>query len=297
MELTQLRFFLEVAKTEHMTKSAEKLHIAQPSLTQAIHKLEEELGVPLFDHRGRNITLTEYGQFLAEKLTPLLAEIDRLPFELRRMAKTSSETIHISVLAASALVTEAIIRYKQQNEQVHFQLSQNRSNENWDLEITTRLPAPSPEETPGKKTFARTEQIFLAVPDQGKYQGRTSISLNEVIDEGFICLSGSRQFRLVCDKLCREVGFRPNIIFESDNPAAVINMVASNMGVGFYPEFSWGKIGNRHIRLLEITDTDFRRELAVSAMLSKTDNRYVLDFFSFLTKYIEKCAKNRKMPG
>lgn len=294
MELTQLRFFLEVAKTEHMTKSAEKLHIAQPSLTQAIHKLEEELGVPLFDHRGRNITLTEYGRFLSEKLTPVLAEIDRLPFELRRMAKTNSETIHISVLAASALVTEAIIRYKQQNAQVHFQLSQNRSSEVCDIEITTRLPSPAPKEQPGRRTYARTEQIFLAVPDQGKYQGRHSIALNEVMDEGFICLSGSRQFRLVCDKLCRDAGFRPNIIFESDNPTAVINMVGSNMGVGFYPEFSWGKIESRHIRLLEIEDADFRRELSVSAVLPKNGNRYVSDFFQFLTKYIEKRAKSRK---
>ncbi len=296
MELTQLRFFLEVAKTEHMTKSAEKLHIAQPSLTQAMHRLEEELGVPLFDHRGRNIVLTEYGKFLAERLNPIIGEIDRLPFELRRMAKTNSETIHIRVLAASALVTEAIIRYKQQNEQVHFQLTQTGSGDSCDMEITTRLPSSAPKTTTDVKTFSRTERIFLAVPDHGKYRDRHSISLSEVMDEGFICLSGSRQFRLVCDKLCRDSGFHPNIIFESDNPAAVINMVASNMGVGFYPEFSWGSVGSKHIRLLEITDTDFRRELTVSAVLSKTDNRYVADFFGFLSAYIEKRAKCKK-PG
>lgn len=286
MELTQLRFFLEVAKTEHMTKSAEKLHIAQPSLTQAIHKLEEELGVPLFDHRGRNITLTEYGRFLLEKLTPVLAEIGRLPFELRRMAKTSSETIRINVLAASALVTEAIIRYKQQNSQVHFQLSQNQSNEACDLEITTRLPSPAPTEEAGEKIYIRTENIFLAVPNSEKFQGRNAIRLRDVMDEGFICLSGSRQFRLVCDKICHQIGFRPNIIFESDSPAAVINMVAANMGVGFYPEFSWGPTENKHIRLLHIEDAVFRRDLIVRVVPDKVNNENLLDFYRFLKNYI-----------
>ena len=55
MEMSQIRFFLEVAKTEHITRSAEKLHISQPSLTQAIHRLEDDLGVPLFEQKGRNI--------------------------------------------------------------------------------------------------------------------------------------------------------------------------------------------------------------------------------------------------
>ena len=45
MEITQLKYFLEVAKTQHMTQSAQKLHIAQPALTQSIHRLEKELGV------------------------------------------------------------------------------------------------------------------------------------------------------------------------------------------------------------------------------------------------------------
>ena len=58
MELTQLRYFLKVAELQHITRASEELHIAQPALTQTIHKLEKELEVPLFGIKGRNIVLT-----------------------------------------------------------------------------------------------------------------------------------------------------------------------------------------------------------------------------------------------
>ena len=64
MELLQLEYFYAVAKTQHVTHTAEQLHIAQPALTQSIHRLEKELGVPLFHRSGRNIALTEYGVYL-----------------------------------------------------------------------------------------------------------------------------------------------------------------------------------------------------------------------------------------
>lgn len=287
MEMSQIRFFLEVAKTEHITRSAEKLHISQPSLTQAIHRLEDDLGVPLFEQKGRNISITEYGKFLKDRLEPLMAQIDNIPYELKRLAKLGNETIHINVLSFSMLATGAIIAYKQKKKNVSFQLLQNPNYETFDIEIATRTPGHAlPENSTNRHVFTCDEQIFLAVPDNEKYQNKESIYLREVADEGFISLAGSKQLRLVCDRFCHQAGFRPNIIFESDNPASVINMIGSNMGVGFYPEISWGKIKSNHVKLLKIADLPCRREIIITANLNKVNNKYVIDFYEFLTKYI-----------
>ena len=70
MELSQLNYFLVAARYEHMTKAAKELHIAQPALTKSIHKLEQELGIPLFSPSGRNIKLTLYGQYLPSIFHP-----------------------------------------------------------------------------------------------------------------------------------------------------------------------------------------------------------------------------------
>ena len=72
MEITQLKYFYALAQNQHVTRTAEQLNIAQPSLTQSIRRLEKELNVKLFKTNGRNIVLTECGKYLQRKIEPLL---------------------------------------------------------------------------------------------------------------------------------------------------------------------------------------------------------------------------------
>lgn len=287
MELTQIRYFLEVADTKHMTNSAKNLHITQPALTQAIHRLEEDLGVPLFAAKGRNITLTEYGKYLRKKLVPLMEQLDQIPEQLNMMVKLEGETIHMNVLAASGLVMEAIIEYKKAHEGILFQMQQNSESELYDIAVTTKLFYQALSE---KNSFACGEKIYLAVPGDGKYGERTSISLAEVSEEGFVSLLGSREFRYICDRFCQHAGFVPRIIFESDNPAAVKNMIAANMGIGFWPEFTWGSIENEQVKLLEIEEPVCQRDIIITYNMNKIDSRNVIEFYEFLVEFF----KNRK---
>ena len=284
MELTQIRYFLEVAETQHMTASAERLHIAQPALSQAIRRLENELGVPLFAPKGRNIVLTPYGKYLQQQLIPLMQQLDKLPEMLHTMAQLECETIHLNVLTASTLVTDAIILYKNAHSDLNFQLLQNAHSDIFDIEINTHMfYQVKPERM--RDQFVCAEKIFLAVPNNEKYAGRTSIRLEEVAEEGFISLMGSRQFRAICDKFCRQAGVRPNIIFESDNLAAVKNMIAANLGVGFWPEFTWGRLDTGRVLLLEIANTRCSRDIVITLNRNKVDNSRVEAFFDFLKAY------------
>lgn len=285
MELTQIRYFLEVADTKHMTNSARNLHITQPALTQAIRRLEEDLGVPLFAAKGRGIMLTEYGKYLQKKLIPLVEQLDEIPRQLNMMVKLEGETIHMNVLAASGLVMEAIIEYKKEHEDILFQLQQNSESELYDIAVTTKLFYQGLSE---KNSFACAEKIYLAVPKQGMYGKRDSICLAEVAEEGFVSLLGSREFRYICDRFCQHAGFTPKIIFESDNPSAVKNMIAANMGIGFWPEFTWGSIENEHVRLLEIEEPICQRDIIISYNMNKIDSHNVTEFYRFLVEFFGK---------
>lgn len=293
MELSHLRYFLEVAKNEHITKSAQNLCIAQPALTHAIHKLEDELDVPLFENKGRNIKLTEYGKFFYQQLEPLYLDIMNLPKQLKAMASKDNSTVFLNILAASSSVAKAVIVYKQMDPNLNFNLIQNEESKLFDVCIRTYADYKEiPEE--GVNHFIFSEQIHLAVPNTSKYKQRTEISLKEIEDENFIELYGSKQFRAICNDYCKKIGFSTHIAFESDSADVVKEAIAAGIGVGFWPEYSWGKIDKRRIRLLKITDDDFKRDIIITYKKNKQNNSKAENFYNFLTNYLTSSWKKRR---
>lgn len=293
MELTQLKYFLEVARTEHMTKSAHNLCIVQPALTQAIRRLEDEIGVPLFKSSGRNIKLTEYGRHFYTQLAPLYDGIAKLPQELRDMASDDAVKIRLNVLAASSLITSAVIAYKRLHPEIKFDLIQNESSSLYDVGVFTYADAGKA--NPDDDEVTRLdEEIFLAVPNGERYRKLDSISLRQMEGEKFIGLAGTKQLRNICNEFCRGLGVHTDISFESDNTSAIKDAVASGIGVCFWPEYTWGRVERRKIRLLKIVDAPFRRDLLVTLRRNKADNRNTENFYRFLVTFLKKHFRRRR---
>lgn len=288
MELFQLRYFLDAAETEHFTKSAERLHIAQPSLTKNIRNLEKELGVPLFLPNGRNVKLSEYGVYLRERLLPIVSELDALPRAIRRMADVGERAVRLNVLAASAFLTDIIVEYKGSHPSARFEFVQSTPSDDCDIQIIT---APSDSgENENEDSFVCREKIFVAVPNTGKYKDKKYLTMAELEDEDFVSLSRSRQFRSICDKMCRKMGIVPSIVFESDSPVAVKNMISANMGVGFWPEFTWGGAPKEQIILLPVEKMTCSRDIIVRRR--RKNNPAADDFFAFVKEYCERLKES-----
>ena len=168
MELLQLRYFLVAAQYQHITKAAEHLRIAQPALSQSIHRLEAELGVPLFTRQNRSIELNEEGRFLQQRLIPILHSLDQIPEELQKGKYQMNHTIHL--LSASSLIPSRIIAYRSLHPEVSFQLYQNPDqDDNFDLCVSARR-ADTVSEHSAHNDFADDvmvmleEELYLAVP-------------------------------------------------------------------------------------------------------------------------------------
>lgn len=288
MELTQLKYFLEVAKNEHVTQSAKKLCIVQPALTQAIHKLEDELGVSLFKTSGRNIKLTESGKYFYEQLQPIYNEMIALPVKLQEISNKQKNNIKLNVLAASALITNVVIEYKQTHPYINIDMLQNKETDLYDFCVRTfSTYKPELDSYKNDELFVRSEKIYLAVPNTAKYKKMSSVSLFDV-EEKFIRLYGSKQYRKICNELCEKIGFNPQITFESDSSAAIKEAVAGGIGVCFWPEVTWGKMDHKKVKLLEITDSNFKRDIVISYRKNKQDSTCTDEFFNFLLKYNPK---------
>lgn len=283
MEILQLRYFYALAQTQHVTKTAAQLHIAQPALTQTIHRLEKELGVKLFKTSGRNIVLTEYGIYLQKKIGPVIKALDEIPEELSDLTGSKKKLIRLNVLAASNMITETVIEFKKTHEDVNFIFVQNNEEKNADMTIFTREFFQKPK-SEAENYHVFTEEIFLAVPKKSEYAKKDSIDLSEMAGNPFISLAGSRNLRSICDRFCMHAGFKPNVVFESDSPVAVQNLIGASQGVGFWPHYSWGNRDENHIALIPISQPICRRDIVIQ-LHEENDSDYVREYFEFVTEY------------
>ncbi|MGN0658479.1 MAG: LysR family transcriptional regulator [Emergencia sp.] len=281
MELLQLKYFLAAAGFEHMTKAAESLHIAQPALSQAIRRLEKELDTTLFVRQGRGIRLTEQGKLLADRLQPLMQSLDELPGLLQEEQAAAARTIRVSILSASELVTKLIIRYKELHPDVIFQLSQNPDADDWDVRISTVTPLRQPEDS----HTVLQEEIFLAVPVDSPFASSDSVRLQDVRRASFISLEKSKPFSVLTAGYCMSCGFSPQIVFESDSPATVRNLIGAGLGVAFWPAYSWGPQKSPKVRLLHIAEPVCTRQIYVARRIEKPSSGLKDDFYQFVSSY------------
>ena len=290
MELLQLKYFYAVAKNLHVTNTAQELHVAQPALTQSIKRLESELGVKLIKTRGRNIVLTEYGEFLKGEIAPFMDVLDEIPGKLEEMALKNRSTVIVNVLAASDAVIRAIMDFKKQHEDVRIRIVQNTEATTADISIYT-VPEYKPKAKEAPYVF--TEKIFLAVPDNEEFSGIDTVELASVKDCEFISLAGSKQLRAICDSFCASAGFTPNIVFESDSPQTVRDMIEMQFGIGFWPQYSWGDTEGKKIRLLPITNPLCKRDIVISTDLKahRGNDSLVLSLKEYIVKYLEDATE------
>lgn len=287
MDILQLKYFLEVARTEHVTHSARNLRIAQPALTQSIKRLEAELGVELFARAGRNIRLTPAGAYLRDRIAPAMEILETAPEDVRAFAAGEAGTVKVGIFSASNVVVDAITAYRASFPSVNFRITQDEFESACDITVSTVMPSSSNARGEGIAVGDRTlfrERIGIAVPESSSFGD--VVSLDELADEPFVCLAGSRRLREVCDALCAGRAFHPRIGFESDNPAVVRKVIGLGLGVGFWPTCSWEALGDGSARLARLAEEEFERTIALTRASHVREDAAAFDFYRFLVDYV-----------
>ncbi len=243
MELRQLKYFIEVAKREHVTKAANALHVAQSAVSRQIFNLEEELGVDLFIREGRTVRLTRIGKIFlahAERALNVIDDARRVVEEYRDPEKG---TIHIGFSAslASYILPTAISHFRKQYPQVQFVLNEGSYSELIDAvirgEINMALLGPLPQKQKkikGEVLF--TEDIVALLPIQHPLANRKSIKLTELRDDPFVLYPKGYILHDVIMEGCLQRGFHPKVAFEGKDLDAIKGLVSAGLGVTMLPD-------------------------------------------------------------
>lgn len=242
MELRQLNYVIQIAIEKNFSRAAEKLHIAQPSLSQQLSKLEQEIGVLLFRRTTNSVELTQAGQVFVNKSQSILDAVEQLKQEMDDMAQMRRGRLVVGTLpiTGSHILPLVLPVFGAQYPQIEVvlvedttaKLEQLTASGGTDLSL---LSLPLIDNSLAFEPFLE-EEICLAVPPQhplARVEGPVDIS--ELKEEPFIGLKRGQGFRQITVELCEQSGFSPQIVFESSNMETIQSLVAGGMGIAFVP--------------------------------------------------------------
>lgn len=287
MDILQLLYFRTVARTEHITQAAKELQIAQPSLSMMISRLENDLGVPLFDRQGRNIKLNEFGKIYlryVETSLTALEQGEQAIKELSGLERGSVSLVTYSVLRFKHLLGTFFAKYPQANMRISQDgIMENRLRLLEQGKADFYLAYPPLQKAGIQGVQVWTDELVLAVPHTHRFVGRTGISLSEAKDEPFIGLKKGTSARLLHDGFCRQAGFEPRVICEVDEPAAVAALVAAGLGVSFVPMSP--ESSDPSISCIHIDEPACLRPLQLAWIESRTLSKAAVAFRDFVMDY------------
>lgn len=245
MEIRQLQYAIQIAAEKNFSRAAEKLHIAQPSLSQQLSKLERELGVLLFHRNTNTVELTYAGSVFvekAQKIVDMLGEIKQEMDDISQLRKGKLVIGSMPITGAHMLPLVLPVfqhRYPEIEivllEETSANLAQLTAEGRTDLSL---LSLPLQEPSLDYEVLVE-EEIRLAVPPRHPLAMEASpngtIRLEQFREEPFIVMKKGQGLRKMVIDLCQEAGFAPRIVFESSNIETVQSLVAAGMGVAIVP--------------------------------------------------------------
>ncbi|WP_085992237.1 LysR family transcriptional regulator [Oceanobacillus senegalensis] len=267
MELRQLEYFMAVSKELHFTRAAEKLNIAQPTLSQQIKSLEDEVGIPLFDRIGKKTALTEAGNILLRHSQRVFYELEQAQARLRDLngLQRGKLTIGSLLTCVNYLLPPAILTFKRLYPNIELSVLGLRSGDikkgllenDLDLGITF-LPI---EEEEFEFIPLFTEELSLAVPLDHPFAQMNKVEMKELKNVPIILLPENYFLRQLVDTYCTEIGITLEPSLEMTTLESLIHMVSEGIGVTILPAPYLDNLKNNQIVNVKLMNPTPKRKI------------------------------------
>ena len=270
MTLNELRFVVALAKARNFRKAAEVCFVSQPALSLAVKKLEDELGVLLFERNRNDVTMTVIGELVVEQATRAIEEANRVKEIARQGNNQLVGALKLGVIySIGPYLLPEIIPYLRQSapemplvveENLTINLEAQLRNGVIDMAIIAL-----PFDIPGIKTLPLYEEEFVVVvPISHDWAKRDSINPEELADEKILLLNSghcfSNQVMQACPRLSRN-----GEILQGNSLDTIRNMVASNLGLTVLPASATiERYQNPLIKVVPFTKPAPKRQIALA---------------------------------
>jgi LysR family hydrogen peroxide-inducible transcriptional activator len=286
MELQQLRYFCAVAATGSFSRAAEQTHVSQPSLSQQIRKLEDELGARLFDRLGRSVRLTDLGKAFLPRARTVLRELEAAKGDVVERKDSTGGPVVVGVIPTVApyLLPPLLESFTKKFPESHLTvveeitpvLLERLRAGTIDVAVLA-LPVRGHE---FEATAILTEPLFAALPRKHTLARRRSIALRDLRKEPFLLLRDGHCFRDTAVAACDRARLNPQVVFESGQFSSLLSLVGAGMGVSIVPKMAIEKTGA--CKFVRISDTEANRTVGAVVLRGRSLSRAHAGFLGLL---------------
>lgn len=290
MELRQLEYFQKVSKYKNFTKAAEALHVSQPSVTNSIRKLEEELGVVLLDRNKKRVFLTEEGKIFLDRIEKILFDIDDTLVEIQDLKCLDQGHIKLGLppIIGAHFFPKMFIEFSKEHPNIHLQVSEEGSVnarqliEEGELDLGLIILPKSAKNLETIEIFKN--DIVLCVDKDHKLSEKKEVSFTELKDEDFILLKDDSFHRKAIMQKCQKNKVEPHVIFSSSQVETIKALVASGMGISFLLEMATRE--TKDIVAIPLVDT-IETTIGLAWRKDKYLSKATQCFIDFIKNYTE----------
>jgi len=285
MDIKQLIYFLTIAEEGNISKAAERLHMAQPPLSQQLKLLEEELGVILFQRNTRRMQITDAGQLLQSRAQQIIELMEKTSKELNDLKEGSQGVLSIGTIssAGETLVPIVVQDFHKAYPGVDFRIKESSTFEILEL-VKRGVVEVGVIRTPfNLETFDHIslpeEPMMAAAMDSLLDMNKTSMNLDEL--KGKPLLFHNRYANNI-EEACRKSGFEPKVKCRIDDTRTMLNWASGGMGIALIPRDMMALIPDSNLRFIEIKEETLATKIIIiwkkNHYLS-TPARHFLEFF------------------
>lgn len=269
MDLKQLEYFMAVCKELHFTRAAEKLGIAQPSLSQQIRLLEHEIGTPLFDRIGKKTAMTEGGRILLHHCYNIFHEISLARTAIDELQGLQKGSLKIGTLltVASYLLPPAVIAFHNRYPNIELSILGMRTGDVYngllhnDLDLGVVFMPLEHNELESIPLYEQT--LALAVPADHPIAKEPHVTLDVLKNVPSVLLPNTYFMRQLIDEQCQLLSFKPQPIMEMTTMESIVNLVSKGVGVTILPKAYLAYMNHKGIRTVPIQNPTLKTKIAV----------------------------------
>lgn len=287
MELNQIKQFRVIAQTESISKAAELLFIAQPSLSQTLKRLEEELGAPLFDRRGRRIVLNGAGKIFLKYCDEVVIALDSAQKEINEYLGNKRNEINILFESTSLIILEIAEKMRKNFPWSLPHIYQGFCSD-WDLKIFSDLSHDCG--IPSKVVFE--EPIGVILPKEHYLATKSEITKKDLSDCGFLSLNPTDPLTGIISHFCAKADFKQNITMYVESPQVMQELVKKDFGIAFAPEYTWHSFYNGELIFKPVEDMPMKHYVHIMMNDKKYITKETQCCYEAISKFYIEYARN-----